>query len=185
MVGCGPVGLMSVIAARELGAKTVFAIDSVPERLALAQAYGARPIDRSVEDPLALIKEATEGRGADGVMEAVGNSPALRLAFDLLRPGGVLSSVGVNTADSLPFSPADAYNKNITFRSGRCPARHYMDQCLRILRRKRYDLSKIVSHRLPVEQGPLGYIKFHKKLENCTKVIIDFNGSAPSPPAQS
>ena len=56
VVGCGPVGLLAVLAAQELGATTVFAIDSVPERLALARRFGAVPVDRGSCDPLQVIR---------------------------------------------------------------------------------------------------------------------------------
>jgi threonine dehydrogenase-like Zn-dependent dehydrogenase len=58
--------------------------------------------------------------------QVVGAASALRLAFDALRPAGVLSSVGVHTCPTFPWSPVEAYDKNLTFKAGRCPARTYM-----------------------------------------------------------
>jgi threonine dehydrogenase-like Zn-dependent dehydrogenase len=61
---------------------------------------------------LQAVQAATEGRGADVVLELVGASSALQLAFQLLRPAGMLSSVGVHTSPAFPFTPVDGYNKN-------------------------------------------------------------------------
>jgi threonine dehydrogenase-like Zn-dependent dehydrogenase len=121
VVGCGPVGLMAVIGALELGAARVFAVDSVAERLDLARRFGAVPVDRAARDPGAALRAATDGRGADVVIEAVGAPEALSLALELVRDGGALSSCGCHSAAAVPL--AALYNKNLTLKSGRCPAR--------------------------------------------------------------
>lgn len=171
VVGCGPVGLMGVVSARELGVERIFAIDGLPERLALAERYGAETIDLQ-DDPVAVIREATEGRGADAVLEAAGGPQAARLAFDLVRPGGTLSAVAVHTEDRLAFSPTEAYDKNLTFRTGRAPARHYMERLLPVIQSRRYDLGALISHRMSLADGPRGYDIFDQRLEGCTKVVL-------------
>lgn len=172
VVGCGPVGLMAAVAARELGAERVFAIDSLPDRLALAERWGAEPVDFRQEDPRDRVLDATEGRGADAVVEAVGTPQASRLAFDLVRPGGTLAAVGVHTEHHLAFAPGEAYDKNLTYRAGRCPARAYMDRLLPLIRSGRYDLGALISHRLTLEEGPRGYDLFDRRVEGCTKVVL-------------
>lgn len=101
VIGCGPVGLLAIINALEYGPKTLLAVDSVEPRLELAKKLGAEPWnflkDREGLDK--RVKELTDGRGADVVIEVVGLSPALRTAFDLLRPWGTISSVGVHNAE--------------------------------------------------------------------------------------
>ncbi|DBA89487.1 TPA: hypothetical protein ACH3X1_004110 [Trebouxia sp. C0004] len=90
VIGCGPVGLMAILAAQAQGAQKVFALDTVQERLDLAQEFGAVPVhggDR--ENALKVIKEGTEGRGVDCALEAVGAQPTIKLAFDLIRMGGM------------------------------------------------------------------------------------------------
>jgi len=94
IVGCGPVGLMAVVGARELGADRIFALDSIPERLDLAAGYGATPIDFKSTDPVAVVREATEGRGADAALDAVGTSASTRAAYDLVR-----ATVGTTYSD--------------------------------------------------------------------------------------
>lgn len=101
VVGCGPVGLCAVIAARERGPKHLFAVDCVESRLELAKMLGAEPLNFQTDgDGMERrIREVTDGRGADAVVEAVGSSPALRTAFDVVRPFGVIASIGVHNAE--------------------------------------------------------------------------------------
>lgn len=101
VVGCGPVGLCAVIAALSFQPRQVFAIDSVQSRLDLAQKLGAKPLsfEPSKEEMLKQIMNSTDGRGADIVVEVVGSAPALRTGFDVLRPFGVLSSIGVHNTE--------------------------------------------------------------------------------------
>jgi threonine dehydrogenase-like Zn-dependent dehydrogenase len=172
VIGCGPVGLLAVVGARELGAENVFAVDTVSERLALAAAFGATSVNAREQNPKAVVEQATEGRGADGVLEAVGSPEASRLAIELVRPGGVISAVGVHTEPSFSFSPTEAYDKNLTYRAGRCPARYYIERLLPLIRERRYDLGAIVSHRLPLAEAVRGYELFDKKLDGCTKVVL-------------
>jgi 2-desacetyl-2-hydroxyethyl bacteriochlorophyllide A dehydrogenase len=172
VVGCGPVGLMAVAAARHRGAESVVAIDSVPERLELARAFGARPLDHREESPVDALREMTNGRGADAVLEAVGSPAATRTAVDLVRPGGVVASVGVHTEEHLAFSPAEAYDRNLTYRTGRCPARHYLETLLPLVAEGGFPLNKVISHRMALEEGPGAYALFDKKRDGCTKVVL-------------
>lgn len=101
VIGCGPVGLCAIIAAAEQKPKHLFAIDGVDSRLEQARQLGAEPLNFLSDKAgmAARILEATEGRGADLVVEVVGLSPALRTAFDIVRPFGVISSIGVHNAE--------------------------------------------------------------------------------------
>jgi threonine dehydrogenase-like Zn-dependent dehydrogenase len=101
VVGCGPVGLCAIVSALEHRPKHLFAVDSIASRLELAASLGAEPLNflQDREGMIQRVKEVTEGRGADAVIEVVGLSPALRTAFDLLRPFGVISSIGVHNAE--------------------------------------------------------------------------------------
>jgi threonine dehydrogenase-like Zn-dependent dehydrogenase len=101
VIGLGPVGLCALINALEYKPKHILAVDSVPSRLELARTLGAEPWNFQTDrDGLGKrVLELTEGRGADAVIEVVGLSPALRMGFDLLRPWGVISSVGVHNGE--------------------------------------------------------------------------------------
>jgi threonine dehydrogenase-like Zn-dependent dehydrogenase len=172
VIGCGPVGLMAILGARELGAEKIYAIDTLPERLAIARSFGAIPVNASATDPILVMKDVTEGRGADAVMEAVGNKATGKLAYELVRPGGIISMVGVCTDQHMPFSPTDAYNKNLTFKVGRCPARSLMNELTAVVRSQKYDYASVITHRLSLSEGVVGYDLFANKKENCLKVIL-------------
>ncbi len=172
-IGCGPVGLLAIVGARDLGAEKIYAVDSIPERLALAKNFGAMPINYQSDDPIEILRDATDGRGADAVLEIVGNASAGRSAFELIRLGGIISTVGVHTEKYITFSPVEAYNKNITYKIGRCSARYYMERLLPIVQSKKYNLVSIISHRLPLDNGVRGYEIFDKKLERCIKVVLE------------
>lgn len=173
VVGAGPVGLMAVLGARELGAETVFALDRLPERLELAAAFGARPIDFTGGDAVEIVRAATAGRGADVALEAVGSPEATRLAVDLLRPGGTLAAAGVHTEAAFAFTPGEAYDKNLTYRAGRCSARHQMEKTLPLVAAGRYPLERLITHRLPLAEGPSGYRLFDRKDDGCIKVVLE------------
>ncbi len=170
VVGCGPVGLMAVVAARELGAERVFAIDSIGERLALAAGWGATPVE--LRNSPAAVLEATGGRGVDGVVEAVGSPGATRTAVDLVRHGGTVAAVGVHTEASFAFAPGEAYDRNLTYRAGRCPARRYMERALAVIASERYDLDRLISHRLSLEEGVDAYAMFAERRPGCTKILL-------------
>ncbi len=101
VIGCGPVGLCAVINAESYKPKNLLAVDSVQSRLDLAKSLGAEPwnfqTDREGLDK--RVKELTDGRGADVIIEVVGLSPALKMGFELLRPWGIMSSVGVHNGE--------------------------------------------------------------------------------------
>ena len=172
VIGCGPVGLMAILGARERGATTIFAVDGVPERLELAQRFGAVPVDVRLGSAVDSVRERTEGRGADAVLEVVGSPEAARLAVDLVRDCGIVSVAGVHSEAQFAFSPAEAYRKNLTYTIGRCPARYYMGRLLGLVQQKKYDFQAIVSHRLPLAEGARAYRMFDRKEEGCTKVVL-------------
>ena len=172
VIGCGPVGLMTIIAAKHLGAETLFAIDIIPERLVMAEQFGAIPLNASVMDVKEKILHATNGRGADTVMEVVGSNKTLKLAIDLLRPGGTISSVGVHTVPHFSFSPGEAYDKNLTYKSGRCPAHYYAEKLLKAGVPQRYPIENIITHQFNLKDGARAYEVFDKKIDSCIKAVL-------------
>jgi len=173
VVGCGPVGLMAVLGAREMGAQRVFAVDRVRERLDMAGLYGAEPLDALSMDVSAAVLTATDGRGADAVLEAVGSPAATRLAVDLVRPGGTVAAAGVHTEDHFAFAPGEAYDKNLTYRAGRCPARLWAEKVLPLVAEGRHDLGALITHRLPLSEGPEAYRMFAERRDGCVKVLFE------------
>ena len=173
IVGCGPVGMMTILAAQHFGAEELFVIDTIPERLAIAERLGAIALDYEADPVVDIIREATDGRGVDAVMEVVGARRASELAIEILRPGGVLSSVGVHTDERFGFTPVDVYDKNLTFRSGRCPARYYMQRLAPLVADRQIEPEFVFSHRMPLAEGVRGYEIFDKKIDGCTKVLLE------------
>ena len=172
VLGAGPVGLMACVAAREAGAARVYALDAVPERLALAEGFGAVGLDFRQDATLERVADETDGRGVDAVLECVGSPQATRLAVDLVRPGGTIAAAGVHTEETFAFSPVEAYDKNLTYRAGRCPARRMMDRTLALVGERRLGLDAIVSHRLSLEDGVEAYRMFDERRDGCTKVVL-------------
>jgi threonine dehydrogenase-like Zn-dependent dehydrogenase len=172
VIGCGPVGLMAIIAAKHLGAGKLFAIDFAEDRLKMAEQFGAIAVNAGRENTKEIILSATNGRGADAVMEVVGSSDALRLAIDLLRPGGVISSVGVHTEKYFSFSPGEAYDKNLVYKIGRCPAHYYAEKLLREEVIQHYPAEKIITHHFKLPEGEKAYTVFANKLDNCIKAVL-------------
>jgi threonine dehydrogenase-like Zn-dependent dehydrogenase len=136
LIGCGPVALCALCNITDYKPKHILAVDSVTSRLELAKSLGAEPwnfqTDREGLDR--RVKELTDGRGADIVIEVVGLSPALRMGFELLRPWGVISSVGVHNAE-IPWTGNEAYGKNLRVQMGRCPVRSIFAEALESLER--------------------------------------------------
>lgn len=172
IVGCGPVGLLAIRAALGRGARAVLAVDRVPSRLAMAEHFGAVAVDLATGDPMALVRDHTEGRGADAAIEAVGSPEATRLAADLLRPGGRLAAVGVHTEAHLALSPGEIYDRNLRYAAGRCPARSYLASSLELAARDQTLLGTLVSHRLPLEEGVDAYRRFAAREPGWSKVVF-------------
>ncbi len=177
VLGCGSVGLCAVVAARYLGAETIVAVDGVESRRRRAESLGA--VVSSPDGALELVLQMAgpSGRGgADSVLEAVGSPPAQQLAFQLVRPGGTISAVGMHTAPHFTFSPEDAYNRNLTYRAGRCPVRSYLDRLLPEVEagKLKIPVQQIVTHsRVPLEDGSQAYRMFSERVEDCVKILLD------------
>ncbi len=176
VIGCGSVGILAVMAARMQGAEKIVAIDLVPQRREMAQAWGAVTAAPGPES-LALVGELTGGRGADSVMELVGLPAAQELAFQLLRPGGVMSVIGCHTSPRFAFSPVQAYDKNLTYRTGRCPARHYMDKLTDTVLRGDTHIDSMITHRFEPQNCVTAYDTFAYQKNGCIKAVFDFSKS--------
>lgn len=173
VIGCGTVGLLSIIAAKHLGAETIYAIDPIPQRRKEAESLGAQALDAN-EQAIAEIKNATNGRGADSVMELVGNPAAQRLAYQIMRPGGTMSVVGCHCTPDFAFSPIDAFDKNLTYRTGRCPARFYMDKLTDRVANGEFDIDAFVTHHFALDDSVQAYDVFSNRKDGCVKAVFEF-----------
>ncbi|POR38455.1 Putative zinc-binding alcohol dehydrogenase [Tolypocladium paradoxum] len=162
VVGCGPVGLCAVLCALHRRPRHVFAIDSVESRLELARKLGAEALNfQDGEVMRQRVMAATDGRGADMIVEAVGHSPALRTAFELVRPFGAISSIGVHNAE-IPWTGREGYGKNIRLQMGRCPVRHVFGEALAVLEQKQKHLDFMFDQIMPLSEAKEGYDLFDK-----------------------
>lgn len=160
VVGCGPVGICAIAAASKW-CDNIIAIDMVPERLEEARRLGAKPILHS-DDPAAKVLASTEGRGADFVLEVVGNAAAMELCIQLVRPFGNISSVGVQT-EELVFNGPTLYAKNVTIAWGRCPVRGIFEEALARLSEVHEKLAFLCQCRMNLEQAPEAYKLFNDR----------------------
>ncbi|KAJ5316523.1 hypothetical protein N7508_001031 [Penicillium antarcticum] len=172
LFGCGPVGLCAIASALDYKPKHLLAIDSVPARLEVAKGLGAEPWNFQ-EDEAGLrqrVKDLTEGRGADVVIEVVGHSSALRMGFEMLRPWGHLSSVGVHNQE-IPWTGNEAYGKNLRLQMGRCPVRSIFAPAMELLAKKQ-DVLNFMTHDIrPLSQAIQAYDDFNEMRSQ--KVIFE------------
>ncbi len=163
VVGLGAVGLSAVLVACDLGA-TVVAFDSVAERLQRAEAWGAIPvaIDRHA-NTAQIVEEARRVAGGASpslVVEAVGSSDAIRLAVELIEPGGFLSVAGVHTDAHLAVTPTEAYDKNLTLAMGRCPVRSILPELIDRVRERQLPIAELLTHEFPLDEAGDAYRLF-------------------------
>ncbi|MFT5303684.1 MAG: alcohol dehydrogenase [Mariniblastus sp.] len=174
VVGCGTVGLLCILAAQHMGATKIYALDPIPERRHEAESLGAIGLDVD-ESAIEKVFSATDGRGADAVMELVGLPAAQKLAYRLLRPGGIMSVVGCHCTEHFSFSPVDAFDKNLTYRTGRCSARWYMDRLTDLVADGTFQLDSFVSRRFGVSDAVEAYDVFSNRKDGCLKAAIEFS----------
>lgn len=171
VVGCGPVGFFCIQAARALGAGQVFGIDLEPGRLALAASAGAVAVDVRERHPASALAEATGGRGADVVLEAVGTPSAFESAVGIVRRGGRVVVVGVFAGESVELQLGVYWARALTLRfSGICPVHSWWERAMDHVRSGRIDPVPLISHRLPLEDAVEGYALFDRR--EATKVVL-------------
>lgn len=171
VIGCGPVGLFTLQYCKLKEPGRLLAVDSVPERLEMAEKLGAQPIDITKKNPVVALAELTDGRGADIAIDCVGNESAFRSGYEMLRSGGRLVVVGVYVELEYGFPLGEAWRKNIEIKfSGVTPVPRYWEKALKKVRKGKVDPTTIISHVLPLDEGPKGYELFDSK--EATKVIL-------------
>jgi threonine dehydrogenase-like Zn-dependent dehydrogenase len=195
--GAGPVGQFAIRSAFMLGAGRVIAIDSVPERLQLAEEGGAETLNYRKVNVLDALREITGNRGPDSCMDAVGMEAwghgafffydrvklAMRMTQDrptvlrqcilACRKGGTVSVPGVYGGfdDKIPLGAF--MNKGLTMKTGQTHMMRYMQPLLERVEAGDIHPDFIVSHRLPIDQAPDAYKMFRDKRDQCIKVVLD------------
>jgi 2-desacetyl-2-hydroxyethyl bacteriochlorophyllide A dehydrogenase len=170
VVGAGPVGLMAVMCAQLFGPAHVFVVDMVGSRLELAGDLGGTPLDTRSVNPVSEIQRRTEGLGADAVLECVGQVAAIQTAIDCVRGGGTVSSVGVPSELTGDFPYFDAWNRDLTFRSGWANVHRYLRPLLGLVEAGRLHPERIISHRMRLDEAVEAYRLFERR--EATKIVL-------------
>jgi threonine dehydrogenase-like Zn-dependent dehydrogenase len=194
--GCGPVGQFAIRSAFLLGAGRVVAIDTVPERLRMAEEAGAETLDSMHDDVFYRLKDLTGGVGPDACIDAVGleahganidywydkaktmafmatdRASTLRQAINCCRKGGTVSIPGVygGFIDKVPMGAA--FNKGLTLKMGQTHVHKYLPRLLKHIENGDIDPSFVVTHRVPIDDAPQMYKTFRDKKDGCIKVVL-------------
>lgn len=156
VLGLGPVGLCAVQAAVAGGAVRVFAIDTVEERLRMAERFGATPLHLSEDDPKKAVRAATEGLGVDVVVDAVGDPGPLALAVSLCRDAGTVSGIGAYAGKAeVPLGLA--WLKGLQLRLGLANVIAHVDRVLALMEGGKLDPSPLVTHHMPLDEAAEAY----------------------------
>ncbi len=156
VLGLGPVGLCAVQAAKAAGAGTVLAIDSVPDRLEMARSFGATPLHLTEQDVRKEVKAATEGRGVDATIDAVGHPDVLDMACRLTRKAGTVSATGVYT-EPLELHMGVVWIKALTLKTGHANVIKHVDPVLEAISAGTLDPAPLVTHRMSLDEAPEAY----------------------------
>jgi threonine dehydrogenase-like Zn-dependent dehydrogenase len=156
VVGDGAVGLLAVLAARQLGAQRIIAMSRHEPRQKLAADFGATDIaaERGV-DGVARIKDLTNGLGAHSVIEAVGTQESMMQAIRATRPGGHIGYVGVAHDVALPGD--ELFFSAVHLHGGPAPVRRFLPQLIELICNRAIDPGKVFDLTLPLDQATEGY----------------------------
>lgn len=192
VLGCGPVGLLTIKWCIFLGAKRVIAVDSVDYRLKHAASYGVETINFKDYGNTGLeLKELTHG-GADIVIDCVGmdghmsvmekmeaalklqagSKSAIEMSSEAVRKCGTVVMVGVYGGRYNLFPLGNFFAKGVTLKMGQCPAQKYVKPILELIQQGKFDATDIITHRLSLDEGKHGYTIFDEKEDNCIKVVL-------------
>jgi threonine dehydrogenase-like Zn-dependent dehydrogenase len=156
VVGDGAVGLLAVLAARQLGAERIIAMSRHEARQKLALEFGATDIvtERGAEG-VATIKELTGGLGAHSVIEAVGTQESMLQAIRSARPGGHVGYVGVAHGVELPG--AELFFSAVQLHGGPAPVRRFLPELIELICDRVIDPGRVFDQTLPLDQAAAGY----------------------------
>lgn len=170
----GPIGLCATLGAKLMGAAQIIVTDREPFRLQMAERFGATAKLLPEIDVLREIRELTGGRGADVAIEALGTQETFELALRALKPGGILSSVGVYSGHlNVPLEGIAAGLGDHTIRTTLCPGgKERMIRLMRLVESKRIDLTPLFTHLFPLTEIEKAYQVFSERKEHVLKVAI-------------
>jgi 2-desacetyl-2-hydroxyethyl bacteriochlorophyllide A dehydrogenase len=169
VLGLGPVGLCAVQVAVAAGIGPVVAIDSVPQRLEMAAAFGATPVHLTEQSPRDVVKQLTGGRGVDAAIDAVGHPDALDLAIRLARKAGTVVAIGVY-AERAEVHMGLVWIKALTLRSGHANVIGHVDRVLGMLAAGSLDPSPLVTHHMSLDDASEAYELYDRR--EALKIVL-------------
>jgi threonine dehydrogenase-like Zn-dependent dehydrogenase len=156
VVGDGAVGLLGVLAARQLGAERIIAMSRHESRQQLAREYGATDIvEERGDEGVERIKELTDGLGAHSVIEAVGTQESMLQAIRATRPGGHVGYVGVAHGVELPGQ--EMFFSHTHLHGGPAPVRGLLPELIDLIWNRRIDPARVFDLELPLDEAAAGY----------------------------
>src|SRR5215210_4579953 len=156
------IALFAVQAAKAAGAAHVVAIDTVEERLRLAESFGAQAVHLTEDDPRAAVKAATDGRGVDGAIDAVGHPDALELACRVTRKAGTVSAIGVY-AERIQVHMGIVWIKALTLKTGHANVIGHVDRVLSMLDAGVLDPTPLVTHHMKLDDAAEAYAVYDRR----------------------
>jgi 2-desacetyl-2-hydroxyethyl bacteriochlorophyllide A dehydrogenase len=162
VLGLGPVGLCAVQSARAAGASQVLAVDTVADRLAMAERFGAQPVHLTEENPRKAVKAATEGRGADVVVDAVGHPDAFDMACRMARKAGSVSATGVY-AERMEVHMGVIWIKALDIHTGHANVIGHVDRVLAMMATGVLDPTPLVTHHMSLDEAPEAYAAYDRR----------------------
>ena len=172
VIGAGPVGLCAMACARLFGAGRVIALDVDPERLRRAADLGLADctVDPHAQDAEEAVRALTQGRGADGVVEAAGGADSFETAWRIARPNAVVALVAMYESDQT-FPLPSMYGKNLIFKTGGVDAVH-CGRLMSLIEAGRLNTDFLITHRAPLNRILEGYRVFGERLDGCLKWAV-------------
>ena len=172
VIGAGPVGLCAMLSARTMNAEKIIAIDTDDYRLNLAKTQRLadvviNPDNTNVET---VIKELTEKRGADCVIEAAGGKNTLQMSWQIARANAIVAVVAMYEENQILPLP-QMYGKNLIFKTGGVDAIH-CDKLVKLISEGKINTDFLISATLPLENIKEAYKIFEQKQNNCLKIAI-------------
>ena len=156
VVGDGAVGLLGILAAKQLGAARIIAMSRHADRQALAREFGATDIvEERGDEGVARIKELTGGLGAHSTIEAVGTQESMQQAIRATRAGGHVGYVGVSHDVSL--DGFELFFSGVHLHGGPAPVRRFLPELIQLIWDREIDPGKVFDLSLPLEEAAEGY----------------------------
>jgi len=153
VIGQGPIGLILATLAKRAGARVITS-DLHPARLTIANSIGLQlTVDASQSDAGQIVREMTEGRGADAVILAVPGSVLIRPAIDAARPGGRILLFAQTVRGEVTIDPASVCVDEKTLLGSYSASVDLQEESVRFVMNREMDLERLISHRFPLQSG--------------------------------